>query len=232
MIGSERANLQEFVSTNLRRGNWDGVIRKYEEEPEAHGLKLPQSGDTALHLAAFDNQQQVVARLVSLISSCRNQHQVGAVIGIQNDRGNTPLHIAATVGSATMCHCIASLDPSLVDQRNNVGETPLFLAALHGNKEAFYCLYHFCASDRITPNCRRNDGDTVLHCALRNDQFDLAFHIISVNNDAANWVDMQGLTPLHVLATKPTAFRSGTIIKGWRNIVYSCDSSLQLHYPI
>ena len=61
---------------------------------------------------------------------------------LANERGNTPLHLAASIGNVRMCDCIAQEHIDLVGARNNVSETPLFLAALHGNKEAFLSLHN------------------------------------------------------------------------------------------
>ncbi|KAI9109813.1 hypothetical protein K1719_018854 [Acacia pycnantha] len=35
-------------------------------------------------------------------------------------------------------------------------------------------------------NCRRNKGDTILHCAINGDYFDLAFQIIHLYKELAN----------------------------------------------
>ncbi|KAA0038902.1 Death-associated protein kinase 1 [Cucumis melo var. makuwa] len=147
------------------------------------------------------------------------------ILKLKNDRGNTPLHVAAAMGCARMCGIIGSEDEKLVDERNKDGETPLFLAALHDHKNAFYCLYDFCKMDlaRFERNCRRHfNGDTILHCALKNEQFDLAFDLIHKNNEAASWVDEEGNTPLHVLASEPSAFKSGAKLTGWKYIAYQC----------
>lgn len=120
-----------------------------------------------------------------------------------------------------MCYDIASVEHSLVGSRNHDGETPLFLAALHGNKDAFLCLHSFC--DCTTDHCRRSkDGQTILHCAIMGDFFELAVHIIKLYKELVNSVNVQGFTPLHLLATKPSAFKSGTHLGRWKMIVYHC----------
>lgn len=217
---SYRENLRDFLYTNVKRRNWEEVIKKCREETEALSMMLTQAKDTTLHLAAYDNNVEVVEKLVRVI--CRSQRE--EVLKHKNERGNTPLHVAAAMGCAKMCNIIGSVNEKLVDERNKDGESPLFLAALHGHKIPFFCLYDFCRMDlnRVRSNCRRKNGDTILHCALKNEQFDMAFQLINLNNEAATWVDREGFTPLHVLATKPSAFKSGAYIGRLYYIIYHC----------
>ena len=47
--------------------NWKPVIEAYENSPEAQMLKLNQEGDTALHLAVIENQEETVEKLVKSV---------------------------------------------------------------------------------------------------------------------------------------------------------------------
>ena len=140
---SYRENLRDFLYTNVKRRNWEEVIKKCREETEALSMMLTQAKDTTLHLAAYDNNVEVVEKLVRVI--CRSQRE--EVLKHKNERGNTPLHVAAAMGCAKMCNIIGSVNEKLVDERNKDGESPLFLAALHGHKIPFFCLYDFCRMD-------------------------------------------------------------------------------------
>ncbi|XP_022931014.1 uncharacterized protein LOC111437338 isoform X3 [Cucurbita moschata] len=228
MNEKHEATLRDFLYINTKRTEWEKVIKKYEKHPEAQGLKLTRNGDTALHLAVLDNREEMVQKLVNRIKDSKRDE----LLETTNDRKENPLHLAAQMGSATMCYAIASAHHKLVEKRNKIDETPLYLAAASGNRDAFFCLYHFCRDldSGITANCRlSSNGDTVLHSALRNDHFDLAFHILHLHNEAMHWVTKDGVTPLHVLASKPTAFKSGSQIRGWRNIAYYCTHVDQLN---
>ncbi|MED6155104.1 hypothetical protein PIB30_002314 [Stylosanthes scabra] len=199
-------------------GRWDEVVEIYNKDKRAHTAKITRGGDSALHVAVTDGQEDVVSELVKLIVEENKE-----ALRIQNKRKNTALHLAASMGTNNMVRVIAHADPSLVNVRNVDGETPLFLAACYGRKEAFMIL-HFVSQKPGTPinysNCRRNDGDTILHSTIAADSFELAFQIIQLYGDLVNWVNERGATPLHLLATKPSAFKSGSRLGRIETFIY------------
>ncbi|XP_020202013.2 uncharacterized protein LOC109787847 [Cajanus cajan] len=233
---------KEMEKTNKRlfklcmQGKWEKVVEMYKNKKQAHTAKITRTGDTALHVAITDGQDEVVQQLVTLICSVDKE-----ALGIKNERKNTALHFAASMGSVKMCECIASADASLLSVRNVDGETPLFLAALHGRKQAFLCLhyFHIRVANNYYSNCRRNDGDTILHSAIAGDYFDLAFQIIHLYEDLVNWVNECGFSPLHLLASKTSAFRSSSRLGRLETIVYhgilvnelEVEPKYQLHPP-
>ncbi|XP_054783991.1 uncharacterized protein LOC129290956 [Prosopis cineraria] len=221
----ESTNKKVLFSCAMK-GEWGRVIEMYKEDSTFHKARITRSGHTALHIAVSDGKEDVVRQMVDVIKPQQPQEEPIKALRTHNNRNNTALHLAASMGNATMCHIIASVERTLVDDRNADGETPLFLAALHGRKQAFLCLH----SIRNPPNtdspfyvnCRRNDGDTILHSAINGDHFDLALQIIHLYKDLANWVNEKGLSPLHLLASKPCAFKSGSRLGRMETIIYHC----------
>ncbi|XP_059625908.1 uncharacterized protein LOC132268979 [Cornus florida] len=218
--GSTTSPSEEEIKKNLFKsamgGDWEDVVNLYKNHPEVHKSKITRSGDTALHIAISDGKEHIVEQLVKLMSSKE-------ALNVKNERGNTPLHFAASLGQARMCERIATKDSKLIGVRNNDSETPFFLAALHGNKDAFLLLHSICGSiEQGYLNCRRNDGETVLHVAIYGDHFDLAFQIIHRYKKLVNYVNEQGFSPLHLLASKPSAFRSGSHLVRLYRIIYHC----------
>lgn len=211
--------IKKKLFRSAMQGKWDEVVNIYKENEEVHMAKITKSGDTALHVAVSDDQARIVEQLLLIIGG---KAKVKEVLKIQNERGNTILHLAASMGSMEMCKCIADALPDLIGARNHDSETPLFLAALHGKKEAFIRLDEICGLDKGNTYCRRNDGDTILHCAIAGEYFDLAFQIIRRYKNLVNSVNEQGLSPLHLLATKHSAFRSGSHFRWFTNIIYHC----------
>ncbi|KAL6291929.1 hypothetical protein ACE6H2_000071 [Prunus campanulata] len=113
-------------------------------------------GDTALHIAAFDGETEIVLQLL--------RHIGNNILKIQNNKGNTPLHLAAVVGDVKTCHAMATKEPKLVSSLNNENETPLFLEALNGHENVFLCLHSHCEEGCYS--FRARNGDTILHAAM------------------------------------------------------------------
>ncbi|KAF7818356.1 serine/threonine-protein phosphatase 6 regulatory ankyrin repeat subunit B-like [Senna tora] len=228
---AELENKKKKLFTFAMRGKWKDVIEMYKEDAGLHQAKITRSQDTALHIAASDGNEEVVTQMVDIVCTHQHGNPIEA-LQTQNERKNTVLHIAASMGNLRMCHLIANVDPSLVDIRNADGETPLFLAALHGKKQAFLLLHYIRnppprdelinKSAPFYANSRRNGGDTILHCAIAGDYFDLAFQIIHLYGELVNSVNEMGLSPLHLLAAKPSAFRSGSRLGRFQMIIYYC----------
>ena len=151
------------------RGEWREVMKMYKEGEDAHRAKITRSGYTALHVAVSDGKEDVVEELIGVLLD--DFHKAKEALAMQNEAGNTPLHIAASMGNVKMCEHIAYADPTLIGIQNEDGETPIFLAALHGKKDAFLCLHSFCLPDVGISYCRREDGDTILHCAIAGEYF-------------------------------------------------------------
>ncbi|KAK4281201.1 hypothetical protein QN277_012723 [Acacia crassicarpa] len=215
--------------TFAMKGQWERVIEMYEEDPRAHKSRITRSGDTALHIAVSEGKDEVVAEMVRSIMTNQDQPHIKEALQTQNNRRNTALHLAAEMGHSTICEKIATVEPSLLACRNGDGETPLFSAARFGRKPSFLFLHYIQnrnLPDGYTPpyyvNCRRNDGDTILHCAISGDYFDLAFQIIHLYEDLVTSVNNDGLSPLHLLAAKPSSFRSGSRLGRLEGIIYHC----------
>ncbi|KAJ9697568.1 hypothetical protein PVL29_009410 [Vitis rotundifolia] len=199
--------------------SWEEVVEIYEREPRAHKIKISQSENTALHIAVSCEQEDTVEQLVKSIA--KNGHLCD-VLSIENGDGNNPLHLAASLGSISMCKCITDECKELLGRRNREGDTPLLRAVRYGKKEAFLSLYGMCEGNTATGYCKNYDGKNVLHLAIEGGHMDLAFQIIHEEEDLMDSFDREGISPLHVLAEKPTAFRSGIHLSLLNKIMYHC----------
>ncbi|KAL4604570.1 hypothetical protein ACB092_10G202000 [Castanea dentata] len=213
--------LVEILYSDIKSSRWDNVVDVYEKNFEwVHSAELIKMlGGTVLHLAVSDGAENIVEKLVTII--CKEDEQKKA-LNITNKQGNTPLHVAASTGSLRMCICIAEANRSLGNERNKEGESPLFLAALLGRTDIFLCLHDICKSELDNSYCRRNGGETILHCAIKRECWDLAYQILHQELRLATFMDENGISPLHLLADKPSAFKSGCCLGWWSKIIYYC----------
>ncbi|XP_041020514.1 ankyrin repeat-containing protein ITN1-like [Juglans microcarpa x Juglans regia] len=202
------------------KGRWGEVVDICTENPWSLVAGITRLEDTLLHLAVSGGQEETVRKLTYIISEQPNHEML---LRVKNERGNTALHIAALMGNEAMCKCIASVDSSLIGQRNYEGETPLFTAVLFGKIQAFQSLYDLCPFYERYSYSRNTRGDTILHCAISGDHFDLALLIIELYGEVlVNAVNEDGITPLHLLADKPSAFPSGSRLGVFDRIIYQC----------
>ncbi|XP_021291178.1 uncharacterized protein LOC110421820 [Herrania umbratica] len=210
--------LSERLFEYAMKNQWQNVVKAYMEKPESQKAKITEAEDTALHLAVSGGKLEFVCQLVEILGE-----NASDVLKVKNKRGNTPLHTAAILGNAHMCHCMASKDFNLIAEKNKQNETPFYLAAKYGHKNAFFCLY-FCYPQGKRWDIRSRDasGNTILHAAIDGEHFDLAFQIICKYRELVNAFNVNGSSPLHVLATKANAFKSGSRLGLFDRLLYRC----------
>ncbi|BFG13809.1 hypothetical protein CerSpe_000840 [Prunus speciosa] len=197
-------------------GQWEEVVDLYKSSEKVHDLRITKMGDTALHIAALDGETKIVLKLLELIGN-----NASNILQIKNNKGNTPLHLASVVGDVKMCHAMATKDPKLVSSSNNENETPLFLAALNGHEKVFLCLHTHCDEESCY-SFRTSKGDTILHAAISGEYFSLAFKIILWHPKLVNNINQSGLSPLHILAKTPSAFKSSSRLRLLDRLIYQC----------
>ncbi|KAJ6685028.1 REPEAT PROTEIN putative-RELATED [Salix purpurea] len=254
-------DLEEATKSSLfeyaMRGEWDKVKEIYTRKPAAHCAKITNSSDTALHIAVIDGEYDIAEQLVNLMSF----EEARSALVVKNELGNTPLHLAAFVGNAKLCGCIASkvyeristakknqnseneevksdqktsneIENSsenkeekeyiLLVECNKENEAPLFVAVAQGKTDAFLRLHSYALPKQLISYYRGNKGDTILHVAVSGEYFDLAFQIIHLYPTLVNMVNERGMSPLHCLARRSTAFRSGYRLRPHYSIIYHC----------
>ena len=171
-LGQTRGStVNEIVRKTLfdyaMQGKWADAKKLYQENLWLRAEKITVDGDTALHLAVKDRKDRVVEEMVELVSL--------NVLKLKNEKGNTPLHLSASIGKASMCKCFISKCKDLLSIRNEEGENPLFVAARYGKIKAFLCLAPESELDLL----RNKKGQTILHSAMAGGHFGEHFHLLT-----------------------------------------------------
>ncbi|KAJ1701224.1 hypothetical protein LUZ63_001003 [Rhynchospora breviuscula] len=212
---------KELFEAAMRR-DWKKLLELYKSNKQAQNLKITRANDTVLHVAMSGAPEYRVLKLLDIVDENKNSEETKNILGSENKGGDTPLHLAASLGLEAVCWKMAEMCPDLViAARNKLQETPLFTAVRHGKMKTFFVLeaavhkklglksYKDCLSRDIT-HCRRSDGSNILHIAIKREHFGLAYEIVYLYPELVNYVNSRGESALHVLAGKTSVFKSGT----------------------
>ncbi|RWR75614.1 serine/threonine-protein phosphatase 6 regulatory ankyrin repeat subunit B-like protein [Cinnamomum micranthum f. kanehirae] len=218
---NQAQSIKDRVFKDVMNGNWEAVLNAYGKNVNSiQTASITSSKETVLHIAISDNRSDMAKKLLEIVVDGKKIKEM------RNDRGNNPLHLAASLGQADMCELMVNRDLELIMSRNMEGETPLFLAALHGRKEAFYTLHYKWSSNKGPhedfSHCKRNDGNSILHVVILGEYLDLAFQIINWYPELAKFKNERGQSALHLLASHPAAFRSGCHLGLVGDFIYRC----------
>uniref|UniRef100_A0A1X7TQA2 Uncharacterized protein n=2 Tax=Amphimedon queenslandica TaxID=400682 RepID=A0A1X7TQA2_AMPQE len=176
---------------------------------------------TPLHVTVADNKYEILEYLLSksipsmsfvwlreikcLLDSphfiFNNSHNA-VLIFVQDEDGNTPLHLACQHGRQNMVSLLlkASLSNGNLLITNKKGRTPLHLAVASGHKDiAEALLFSVTGSsthhDLLTAT--DNEGSTVLHTACSNGHIDVFRYLSSIYSQGVNVMDKRGHGLLH-----------------------------------
>ncbi|KAG6435133.1 hypothetical protein SASPL_100001 [Salvia splendens] len=197
---SDQESLRDDLFKLTMQQKWEEVAKIYKENKSAHTLKLTKLEDTAFHIAI----------------SCYNPKIPNHAHERCTKEMFTFMKECGSVSELVRMH-------NLIDIRNSNGETPLFISAQHGNLQTFISLhgiYNHGKDKGDESLCRRKDGNTVLHSAISEEYFRLAYFILEHYKNLLNYVNVDGETPLHVLARKPNLFKSSSQLGFYESIIY------------
>ncbi|XP_050266286.1 uncharacterized protein LOC126709950 [Quercus robur] len=198
------------------KGQWGDVLDICHNEMFLTTVPITNSLDTVFHLATSDDRDDIFEQLLQLLP--QESLRIASALRRKNKKGNNLLHIAASVGSVSLCRCIIGISKSMINTYNNEGESPLFVAALHGHKDAFLYLHSECGPKEHY--CIRRNGDTILHCVIAEEHYELSCKILDLYEELVDFTNNKGISPLHLLAHKPSAFKSGSHLGWFEEIIY------------
>ncbi|KAK4354895.1 hypothetical protein RND71_027089 [Anisodus tanguticus] len=177
---AEQAIKDQIFQASMEN-KWTKVQQLYTKNEFVRESKLTRSEDTALHLAIASYhpdrddslQHPHLTCIKEMIDIIRKENRL-SILKQKNEKGNTPLHLAAELGSVPIIACLVNSKDRLIWETNSKGETPLFITAYRGKLPAFLYL-HKCVQDKNKEGpielCRRKDGDNILHAAISGEYF-------------------------------------------------------------
>ncbi|RRT50521.1 hypothetical protein B296_00008898 [Ensete ventricosum] len=139
------------VKSLIRHGKTEELLNLATTYPDR---KVNLMEDSLLHIVIACGKTDLAKSLIG---------QKQADIMATNWYGDTPLHVAATVGDCEVATELVRKNKNIIRKRNSKLETPLHKAALYGHRDMFWCLSN---EDNDCFKDRREDGATVLHCAI------------------------------------------------------------------
>lgn len=186
------------------RGDWNLAREFLNLNPQAVRATITRNSETALHIAAGAKHVTFVQELVELMEPID--------LEMKNNDGNTALCFAAVSGIMKIAEAMVRKNNKLPSIRGSMRATPLLMAALLGHKDMVWYLYSVTKEDDLT------DEDLIglLVAVINADLFDIALAILQHNPQLATARDGNGETALHVLARKPLALQSKSLLSTFK----------------
>ena len=143
-----------------------------------------RSGETPLHIAAYEDALKVAEYLVGR----------GADINAKTKRGSTPFHFAAWNDALKVAEYLVGRGAD-INAKNNYGSTPLHTAAWSDALK----VAEYLVGRGADINAKNNDGETPLYIAAGGDALKVAEYLVGRGADI-NTKTNNGSTPLHTAA--------------------------------
>ncbi|CAN6252350.1 unnamed protein product [Urochloa humidicola] len=151
-------------------------------------------GNTPLHHAARSGNLRMLFHLITLLGEEAGHHRVVKELRKTNDRGETAMHMAVSVGDKNMVKLLLWMDPQL-GQIKCHDTSPIYLAVSQGDKDIAQALH-----DTLGPNVVRSysgpSGQNALHAAVLHGE-GMTQMVLDWNKNLSTQKDQNGSTPLH-----------------------------------
>ena len=183
-------------------------------DPNGSRSTLPQvtiEKNTVLHVALQFKQFDTAEKIVNLSSRLAYE---------RNSKGNTPLHVAARVGTSSIVKLLIDHAKrhdveiggrqQLLSMVNQDGDTALHVAVRYGNFEAVKELIN--EKDPVELAMKVNNaGESALFLAVDRQDYDMASHILSVAPNCS-YAGRHGMNVLHALVINTSSCKFCSIL--------------------
>ncbi|CAI9771172.1 unnamed protein product [Fraxinus pennsylvanica] len=156
----EEISLDDLFDLTMKK-KWSQVETAYKRYPSTRRAKLTKSEETSLHVAISSYHSELHSsdcekHIVGMINSIGDDFEI---LSIKNDKGDTPLHLAAAVGWLSICEYIA-----LNDHLDSSGKNALMLAAENRQTTIFNYLVEKKLPEFVFHQFD-DQGNSILHLA-------------------------------------------------------------------
>ncbi|THU45518.1 hypothetical protein C4D60_Mb02t18760 [Musa balbisiana] len=194
------------VKSHIRQKKHKELLALAEEDP-CRPVNLMT--DTLLHVVIACNKTDLAKSII-------RQMPVDKLL-VKNLYGDTALHVTAAVGNSGVAKELFDKREDLIGEQNLKQETPLHKAAFYGHHDMFWCLVD---EGKGSPYDRREDGATMLHCAIMGNEPGLALEIAQRFPLLITSRNTMAVTPLQLMVTVPGLFRSQMVLGCFESILY------------
>lgn len=111
------------------KGDWQSARNFFSQDPDAITAKITKVSETALHIAVGTGKANY------FVKELLEQIPTEALVTLQDQAGQTPLHYAAIFGNVKAAQLLVSKDPALANTHSGSFFLPIHLAALYANRD-------------------------------------------------------------------------------------------------
>ena len=197
-------------------GNLIEVAALIQSDPGAmRARKSDWYNVTPLHYSCFHNKYNITVTLL--------KH--GADVNNRDNRGWTPLHLAAEKGHLSIIQTIYQRDSSTLHDVTYDGRTALFIASREGHINIVSWILQ---QDNVNVNTATNRGWTPLHIAALYSHSDVVDLLLRHNADI-NARHNRGRTPLHMACQTGDLNTVLTLMRYNPKLIFSDYGNSPLH---
>ncbi|KAF7112793.1 hypothetical protein RHSIM_RhsimUnG0192800 [Rhododendron simsii] len=199
------------------RGDWETAENFFQRDKSALKGPIKETGDTALHIAVGVGKENIhfVEKLLELMPV--------EALALTNKVGNTPLHLAATVGNTKAAAMLVGKHPPLlyIGASGDLPRSymlPIHFAALFGWKDTLLCLLDVISDDQVAVDelcC-----SVFVRCLISSEFFDIALKWVEKYPRLAIRKFRIFPSALESMAENCSAFKSGSQLNFWQRKIY------------
>ncbi|KAK6920749.1 Ankyrin repeat [Dillenia turbinata] len=210
-----RENLNKYLPLYKAalRGDWETAKAIFDSDESALTAEITFFQKNALHLAAGAGHARFVINMMNRMSV--------EALELRDVHGRTALTFAAMAGCIEAARALVSRNPKLTQLMDKNGRAPIHDAALIGSKDVLSFLCSVTRKEEPNSPLSGEKGGWLLNTIIASDHYDVALELLQKYPELALCRDEHKVTPLDVLAQRPSAFSSTTHVNFWQHLIYS-----------